>query len=216
MIVVPAATPVTLPDPSTVALAVLVLVQVPPLMLLVSAVVRPVHTVFVPPITGDWVTFNNMLLEQPAAVVYDIVVLPPATPVTVTGEPAEPIVAADVLLLLQVPPVVASLNVIVEALHMVVAPWIAVIGATDTVPVVLQPVADTRYVIVATPDALPVTSPLPSTDALVLLLLHTPPAVASLRVVINPTHTDTGVPRIGVIGLTLTVMLLAQPLDPMV
>jgi hypothetical protein len=122
MIVVPAATPVTLPDPSTVALAVLVLVQVPPLMLLVSAVVRPVHTVFVPPITGDWVTFNNMLLEQPAAVIYDIVVLPPATPVTVTGEPVEPIVAADVLLLLQVPPVVASLNVIVEALHMVVAP----------------------------------------------------------------------------------------------
>jgi hypothetical protein len=71
-------------------------------------------------------------------------------------------------------------------------------------------------VIVATPEATPVTLPLPSTVALVLLLLHTPPGVASLNVAIEPAHTDVGVPTIAVIGLTLTVALLAQPLVPIV
>ena len=70
--------------------------------------------------------------------------LPADTPVTVTGEPELPTVAADVLLLLQLPPLVASLSVIVEALHMTVPPWIAVTGATVITPVALQPVAVSR------------------------------------------------------------------------
>ena len=179
-------------------------------MLSVKVVVSPIQTVFVPPIAGDWLTFNNILLEQPAAVIYDIVVLPPDTPVTVTGDPVEPIVAADVLLLLQLPPVVASLSVIVDALHIAVLPWIADIGAMVTTPVALQPVADSRYVIVTVPDAMPVTSPLPSTDASVLLLLlHTPLAVASLNVIVDPAHT---LPRPDIVpgnGLTVTIVVVA-------
>jgi hypothetical protein len=82
--------------------------------------------------------------------------MPPGdTPLTVTGEPVEPNVAAPVLLLVHVPPAVASLSVIVDALHMLVPPRIALIGLTLTTPVALQPVADTRYVIVVVPDATP-------------------------------------------------------------
>ena len=42
----------------------------------------------------------------------------------------------------------------------------------------------------AEPALPPVTFPDTSTDALALLLLHVPPAVASLTVIIVPTHSD--------------------------
>ncbi len=46
--VVPAATPVTTPELFTVAAAVLLLLQVPPVIVLVNVVVAPSHTVAVP------------------------------------------------------------------------------------------------------------------------------------------------------------------------
>ena len=50
MVTLPAATPVTTPVLElTVAIAVLLEVQTPPLTLLVSAKVEPAHTPFVPP-----------------------------------------------------------------------------------------------------------------------------------------------------------------------
>lgn len=73
-----------------------------------------------------------------------MVVTPPGdTPLTVTGEPVAPIVAADVLPLVHAPPAVASLNVIVEALHIVVDPRIGVFGLIVTTEVAIQPVAVT-------------------------------------------------------------------------
>jgi len=159
-----------------------------------------------------------MLAEQ-LDVAYVIVVMPPGeTPATVTGDPLAPIVATAVLLLVHMPPVVASLNVIVDALHITVVPRIADIGATLTVAVDLQPVDVTRYVIVPVPDETPVTIPdSEPTEALVeVLLLQTPPAVASLSVTVPPTHTDAGAPMIGVIGFTNNVVLLTQPVDAIV
>ena len=49
MVAVPAATPFTIPVPdATVAMAVLLLCQVPPVVTLLNIVVLPVHTVAVP------------------------------------------------------------------------------------------------------------------------------------------------------------------------
>ena len=48
MVVVPAISPVTIPDVPTVPMAGLVLLQVPPAVISVSDVVEPAHTVGVP------------------------------------------------------------------------------------------------------------------------------------------------------------------------
>jgi len=48
MVQVPAETPVTTPDASTVAFAVLLLLHVPPATLLAKVVVLPEHTLAVP------------------------------------------------------------------------------------------------------------------------------------------------------------------------
>ena len=63
------------------------------------------------------------------------------------------------------------------------------------------------------PDATPLTVPVdePTVPFATVLLLHVPPDVASLNVIVDPTHTDPGVPRIAVIGLTVTILLLLQP-----
>ncbi len=52
MLLVPAATPVTTPPVFTVAIAVALLIHVPPDTVLVRVVVDPVHTVAVPPIAA--------------------------------------------------------------------------------------------------------------------------------------------------------------------
>ena len=76
----------------------------------------------------------------------------------------------------------------------------------------------TVYVIVVVPEATPVTTPvLASTVATpVLLDVHTPPVVALLNAVVDPTHTSV-VPLIAAttgIGLTVTVVVteLTHPL----
>src|SRR5580700_2626843 len=60
------------------------------------------------------------------------------------------------------------------------------------------------------PARTPVTTPEeePTVDMVVLLLLHEPPRVASVSVVVNPTHT-LGVPAIG-LGAALTVIVLEE------
>ncbi len=61
---------------------------------------------------------------------------PPETPVTVVGEPAEPIVAMLVLLVLHVPPEVASAREAVPDWHTVADPRIAP-GTVQTLTVVV-------------------------------------------------------------------------------
>ena len=66
----------------------------------------------------------------------------------------------------------------------------------------------------AVPELTPVTFPEPSTVALPLLLLHMPPGVASVKLVINPVQTA-DVPLISDgNGLTVTVTLPSVPQQP--
>jgi hypothetical protein len=149
MLVLPALTPVTKPlaEP-IVALAVLLLTQVPPGIDEVRLTVELLHTLINPDpdeITGIafTVTIAVALPKQPKAVVtvYDIVLFPAATPVTI---PLVPIVATPVALLLHTPSAVASNNAVVSPTHTVRVPVIAAtvgngLTVTAAVTVVAQP-----------------------------------------------------------------------------
>lgn len=63
----------------------------------------------------------------------------------------------------------------------------------------------TRYMIVSIPLVIPVTTP-PVTDALVLLLLHTPPVTAFESVIVDPMHTPEGPVIVPAFGNGLTVI----------
>jgi hypothetical protein len=67
--------------------------------------------------------------------------------------------------------------------------------------------------VVLTPGGTPVTIPVPGVTvaALVLLLLHTPPGVASLRLMEEPVHTDVGPVIAAGKGLTVTGEVTKQP-----
>ncbi len=112
MVVVPAATPVAVPDVEPiVAIPVLELLHTPPEVASVSVVVLPTVTLSVPDIAaGFGLTVMVVATLQPVDNVYDITAVPGVTPVTIPV--VEPIVAEE-LLLVQVPPVVALLNVVV-------------------------------------------------------------------------------------------------------
>ena len=125
------------------------------------------------------------------------------------------IVATVVILLLHVPPGVASLNVVFAPTQIVVAPTIgAGSGFTTNDVVVIHPVPNV-YVITVVPPGLapPVTNPVlvPIVATAVRLLLHVPPGVPSLKVVVSPAHIVV-LPDIAAgKGLTVTVTVLKQP-----
>jgi hypothetical protein len=83
-------------------------------------------------VSGGALIYIVVLAKQPPAI-YDIVAVPDATPVTM---PVEPTVATEVLLLLHVPPEVASLSAAVMPGQMVVVPVIDA-GALLTVIVIV-------------------------------------------------------------------------------
>lgn len=119
-----------------------------------------------------------------------IVTVPAAMPETRPVE--EPMVAMAVLLLLHMPPPVASVSRVVVPTHKLEAPVIAAIVPPVTVIVIVaKQVPPVLYVMVHAPLAIPVTRPdvglivaIP-----VLELLHEPPATASLKVTVPPTLT---------------------------
>ena len=124
-----------------------------------------------------------------------IVALPAATPVTTPVDAFT--VAADVLLLLQVPPVLPLLvKAVVDPIQTDGVPPIAVpaFGSGLTVmgyvaALVPQEVV-TVYMMEVDPPATPVTMPEASTEAmLVLLLLHVPPELVLLNIIVALTHT---------------------------
>lgn len=136
----PAATPVAVPDEDPiVATPVVPEVQVPPPVELLNVVVNPAHTVAVPVIdAGSAFTVNGVEFKHPVARVYVIFTVPAATPVTM---PVVPMVAVEVLPLLQVPLPVASLKVLVRPTHTFAVPVIeAGIGLTVIVADMMQPV----------------------------------------------------------------------------
>lgn len=182
IVVVPTAAPVTTPEDDTVALAVLLLLHTPPLTELLRTSVRPTQTELPPVIGGNALTVTVVVVEQPLAE-YVITVVPFVLPYT---RPVEDTVATDVVLLLQVPPGTASLSCVVEPGHTVVVPKIAGRVPTVTVAVAVQP--PDVYDITAVPGATPPTVPPATVATAVLLLLQVPPAVASLRCVVDDGH----------------------------
>jgi hypothetical protein len=113
---VPADTPVTTPDAgSIVSIEAQALLQPPPAGVLLNVVVSPTHTPNEPEMAdGSGFTVMPAVMIQPVGSVYVIVAVPPLTPLATPL--VEPMVATDVLLLLQVPPAVPLINV-------VVVPW---------------------------------------------------------------------------------------------
>jgi hypothetical protein len=136
---------------------------------------------------------------------------PAVTPVTT---PVEEPIDAKVPLLLQVPPALALLNVIVEPTQTLARPVIgAGNGLTVTVVVVIQPVTVAVNVIVITPALIPESTPvvalmLPTAGA---LLLHVPPPVVKFsKVIVPPTQTWVGPVMAAGSGCTVTTAVLRQ------
>ena len=116
--------------------------------------------------------------------------VPAAIPVT-----TPPDTVAFALLLLQVPPALASVNIIADPAHTLEPPVIVPATGSGFIVIVFVATAVPHefvvlYFIVSVPAETPVTIPPPVTEALVLLALHTPPAVASVTGIVDPAHTD--------------------------
>ena len=212
MAVLPPEYPVTIPvDEPTSAMDGLLLLHVPPDVASLSVVVRPWHISLMPVIAaGKGYTVSMVVIIHPVGKVYVTVEVPAERPVAMPVP--EPIVATDVLLLAHVPPP-GSNKVVVAPIQIPVTPVITEgSGLTVIVLYAEHPVEANPYVMVAVPAVMPVTSPVddPTVATEVLLLLHTPPLVASLSAVVNPTQTA-AVPVIGTgVGLTVTVVPTAQ------
>jgi hypothetical protein len=138
MVALPVDTPVTSPlVASTEATAVLLLLHVPPVLALLSVVTTPVQTPVRPVIAGG-LTVMIAVAGQPEETEYEMVTEPDARPVTVPV--AEPTMATAGLLLLHVPPEVASDNVTEAPRQTVPEPDTGAVPAfTVTVAVVIPP-----------------------------------------------------------------------------
>jgi hypothetical protein len=131
--VLPVATPVT---GSIVAVAELLLVQIPPVNASDKEITAPVHTI---PGSGviagrEALTVTEVVTKQPPAIVYDITDDPDDTPVTA---PAEVIAATLVFALLHVPEGVISLSDVIDPKQMFTVPeGVIAAGAALTVTLV--------------------------------------------------------------------------------
>src|SRR5437763_776971 len=115
--------------------------------------------------------------------------VPASTPVTTPLD--DPIVATAVVLLIHVPPAIASVKLVVDPVQTSSEPAIAAgNGFTVKTAVALQPV-ESVYAIVDVPASKPVATPLddPIVATVVVPLVHVPPAVASVKLVVNPAQT---------------------------
>src|SRR5580704_1949034 len=123
---VPAETPVTVPKLiSTVALAVLLLVHVPPVILSVNTTDKPWQMANEGIIEGNAFMLTVVIAKQ-GPMLYVIIAVPPLTPVT--RPVPELTVATAVLPLLQVPPVTPSDTVSVAPAHITEALAVTVPG----------------------------------------------------------------------------------------
>lgn len=133
-VAVPTATPVTTPLLDTVAIAGLLLVQVPPVVG-DNLVGPPIHMVVLPVMAtvglAMTVTVGVGADTHPLELVNVKVTVPVATPVTI---PALVTVALALLLLVHVPPVVGD-KVVVPPTHTDVLPVIDAVGLVLTVTV---------------------------------------------------------------------------------
>jgi hypothetical protein len=133
---------------------------------------------------------------------------PPTTPLPI------PTVATVVVLLVHVPPNVASLSVTVELTHSEGDPVIAAgLALTVSTRVVVQPVAASVNVIVVVPEATPLTTPVdePAVATVVLPLTHVPAPEASLSVTVCPVQTDAGPDIAAGSAVTVSTRVVVQP-----
>ena len=122
MVVVPGIMPITEPEAEPiVATEVLLLTHVPPVVAISDNVMNePVQTLPAPEMgLGVISTVTTTVLTTPDTV-YEIVTVPGATPETIPE--LTPTVALDVLPLVHAPPGDASVSVVVDPTHTVVAP----------------------------------------------------------------------------------------------
>jgi len=137
--------------------------------------------------------------------------VPDTTPVTIPV--LAPTVATDVVPLVQVPPVVPSVKVMVVPAQKAAAPDIADGKAlTVTVPVALQPLLSV-YEMTEVPDDTPVTTPVvPATVAtLVVPLVQVPPVVPSVNVIVDPAQNADAPAMVAGEALTVTTVVAVQP-----
>ena len=213
IMLVPAVTPVKTPEVTPiVATDVLLLVQETPVGAQLKTVAAPVQ-IFVAPVMADGngftVTFN--VLKQPFGIVYVITGVPVATPVTIPV-PATT-VASPELLLVHMPPLVPSVRGMVAPIQTEVVPVIAAGDALTVIGVIALHPPLMVYVILAVPAETPVTTPVPDiTVAIAVLpLLHAPPDVVLLNVVVKPVQT-VAIPVFVGNDETVTTVELAQPI----
>jgi hypothetical protein len=137
---------------------------------------------------GSGLTVIAFVREQPIPIVYEIVNVPAATPVTTPSVSTVPIAMS---LLLHVPPVVIVANVVVLPRHTVDAPVIVAGNWFTVTSLVISQPELILYVIVAIPSETPVHIPVDDTivATAALLLVHVPPVGVAVNVPVLPTHT---------------------------
>ena len=196
MVAVPTVTPQTTPALVTAA-AVLLLLHTPPGVPCDKVTGIPIQTVDAPdivPAVGAVLIVTicvSRAVPHTLVTLYIIVSRP-----LVTGVATPPLdIVARLLVIDHVPPDTALVNVDVEPTHSTDGPtmlpasgcgFTVIVLVVETDPQLL----DTVYEMVSIPADTPVTIPEPvPTVAVVLLLLHTPPVVPLLSVIVVPTQT---------------------------
>lgn len=126
---------------------------------------------------------------------------------------ADPIVATEVVALAHVPPVVASVSVMLAPTHKADGPLIAAGNGFTVTVVFLKHPPGAVYVTIAVPAETPVTTPVDvPTVTVEAAVLHDPPAVTSASVIVlPPAHTLTGPVMTSGKALTVTVAIAIQP-----
>ena len=113
---------------------------------------------------------------------------------------------------LQAPPEIASVSVVLAPIHIPVTPLITAGNELIATTAVRTQPEGIEYDIVAVPSATPLTIPVepPILAMPELLLLHVPPIVPSARAVVEPTHA-LSTPVIGKIAFIVIVAVAKQP-----
>jgi hypothetical protein len=228
IVAVPVEPPVTTPDVLTEATDGAELLHTPPVIELLKAVVAPGHIMSVPVIVpADAVELTVIMrvalaVPQLPVTVYDIVVVPDATPVTT---PDALTVATDAEEELHTPPPAVLARAVVDPAQTVAVPvMVPAEGAALTVivcvAVAVPPLPETVYEIVAEPGAIPVTTPVELTEAIpVADELQTPPVTVLESAIEDPAQTTVPpdmVPADTAAAPTVTdvVPVAAQPPPP--
>jgi len=215
MLVVPAAMAVTTPPTLMVPTVRLLLCHVPPDGTPVNVDVKPAQADNVPVIAGVALIVSVAVrthVVDPAIDTYVAVAFPARMPVTVPE--LLPIVAIDVLLLVHVPPLGLPVRVLVEPSHTVLLLEITGSALMVAVDVTLQPPLNV-YEMIVVPAVAAVTTPdeLPTEATPGVPLVHVPPLVALLSVIVPPApHMIIVAGEIAAgIGFTVTSLVAKQP-----